>query len=309
MLCGIPAAGAPAPCDRGPNVLDEWRGFDSRHPEFRRPTLIAVDPSGSVYLLDQELYLIRQFSALGAFQKTWELPGEEHASFMTAMAASKKFLYVSDGSVIYQFFPDGSVGIWNRASCPNGLVVDRKGNVFVAAARTRSWNGYHDMFPMPNRPRKPPKTRNLPVRSAAGEAEGIWKLSSVGEVLDHWDLPSWPLAMAEDGILYAVEPDSGGEMLRIAPSGVTRIPCHLSLDPARPLRSIAVSQEGHLFVSELKDVVEADLQGNVLRRWCELGPGRDPLDRPTGCAVDGKGNLYVTDPYKHRVLKFDLAKH
>jgi DNA-binding beta-propeller fold protein YncE len=101
-LFALAAQGAPpSPCDRGPDVLQEWNGFDSRHPEFRQPTLIAVDPSGSVYLLDQDLYLVRQFSPEGVFLKTLELPGEERASFMIAM--------------------DG----------PTGCAVDRNGNLYV----------------------------------------------------------------------------------------------------------------------------------------------------------------------------------
>jgi DNA-binding beta-propeller fold protein YncE len=312
-LAGLGSASSsdasPAPCDAGPKAIQEWKGIDARHPSFHTPTLIAVDPVGNVYLLDQKAYQLLEFSADGMFQKIWELPAEEtrgdpRSYFFIAIAASDSFLYLSSRGVTFQYFKDGSIAQWNFGSCRNGLAVDRDGALYVSMANNRD-SPYAEMGAV--REKKATDIKERLDVLPENERGGIWRLSSDGRVLDHWDAPPWPIALGNDGTLYAIEPENGGALLRIKDKKTEIRMCQLGLESTTTLRSVAVSPQGHLFVNDYKKVVEADGQGNVLRRWCDPGPEYDLIDSPGNLTVGPQGHLYVVDYFKSRVLKFDLG--
>lgn len=290
---------APTPCDPGPQAIQEWKGYDVRHPQFRRVSSIAVAPSGSVFLLDHELYLIREFSPDGTFLKTWDLP-EYEGEAMVAMAASDSFLYVSDGHCTFQIFKDGSIARWLRGAVDNGLATDQSGNLYVSTSLSRL--KYLEVM----RNHVKPDYYKTMHDSLTSEL-GIWKLNSDGRVVDHWAAPAWPITVHKNGALYGVEPDSGGAIFTMVNGKTGVLPCHLGLKGTAMSRSLAVSPIGHFFVNDYQKVVEIDEQGNVLRRWCDPGPHYDPLDVPGSLSVDTTGHLYVADYYKSRVLKFDLG--
>ncbi|HYV50911.1 MAG TPA: hypothetical protein VE910_03330 [Dongiaceae bacterium] len=299
LILNVPAFGAPPPpCDPGPKAVQEWKGYDARHPQFRKVSTIAIAPSGSVFLLDQELHVIREFSTDGRFLKNWELPDDSEA--LVAMAASDSFLYVSDGHVTYQLFGDGSIATWTRGAAPSGLAVDELGHVFISAST-------HRMLTLDAmRRHMTPKDVEEMEDSIAKEL-GIWKLTSRGDVLAYWQAPPWPITVARDGTLYAVEPKSGKSFLRLGGKTPEVKTCRMDLQQTMVYRAIAVSSEGHLFVNDRENVVETDAKGKVIRRWCDAEPGYEPLSAPGSLGIDSKGYLYVVDYFKSRVLKFDLG--
>jgi hypothetical protein len=48
-----------------------------------------------------------------------------------------------------------------------------------------------------------------------------------------------------------------------------------------------------------------DGSGTFLTKWGSSGTGDGQFDHPVGVAVDGLGNVYVTDGFNHRNQKFD----
>lgn len=283
----------------------EWKGIDARHPSFHQPHLICVDPSNNVFILDQLQYRILQFSPDGTFQKAWELPGDEWVPMWRAIAAADSFLYASTSSGTYQFFPDGSVAHWNFGTCVNGLAVDPDGNLIVSVSRRAGWSS--DGRLGTDRERTPPPIRQRLDILPKEEQEGIWMLTSQGEILKHWKTPGWPIAMGKEGAIYAVEPDSGADFVRIHGEKIEFRECGLKLTSVGLLRGIAVSEQGNIFVNDRHNVVEMDPRGRVVRRWCELGPSFDPIGEPRSLAVDGQDNLYLIDGFKTRILKFRLG--
>ncbi len=135
---------------------------------------------------------------------------------------------------------------------------------------------------------------------------GIWKLNSKGEVLKHWNTPTWPITVDKQGTLYAIEPESGGALFTLSDEPVFKT-YGLKLERGLGYRCLAVAQGGHVFTTADKNVVELDAQGNVLRRWCDPGPEYDPIRTPISLSVDGQDHLYVVDYHNSRVLKFDLG--
>ena len=45
--------------------------------------------------------------------------------------------------------------------------------------------------------------------------------------------------------------------------------------------------------------------GTFIRKWGSLGAGNGELNTPEGIAVDGRGDIYVSDSWNDRVQKFD----
>jgi DNA-binding beta-propeller fold protein YncE len=63
---------------------------------------------------------------------------------------------------------------------------------------------------------------------------------------------------------------------------------------------------GELYITDPEQgrVIVYNLEGEPLEAWGERGTGDGQFGKPLGIAVDNKGNIYVTDPYNHRVQKF-----
>ncbi|HET9234252.1 MAG TPA: hypothetical protein VFP10_08950, partial [Candidatus Eisenbacteria bacterium] len=159
-----------------------------------------------------------------------------------------------------------------------------------------------------DRERKPPPVRQRLDILPKEEQEGIWRLTSQGEILKHWEIPGWPVAVDQKGAIYAVEPDSGADFVRIDGEKIEFRECNLKLESVGLLRGVAVSEQGNIFVNDQHNVVEMDPAGRVLRRWCELGPSFDPIGDPRSLVVDSQDNLYLIDGFKTRVLKFHLGE-
>jgi len=51
-------------------------------------------------------------------------------------------------------------------------------------------------------------------------------------------------------------------------------------------------------------VVKFDGKGAVQAVWGQYGSDQSSLNLPTGIAVDGAGNVYVTDSNNHRLVKY-----
>jgi DNA-binding beta-propeller fold protein YncE len=79
--------------------------------------------------------------------------------------------------------------------------------------------------------------------------------------------------------------------------------------PAGP-NGIALDSAGHVYVVSMfrhaHYVQKFDTSGHLLREWAANGSGAGEFnDGASGIAVDGRGNLYVTDPNNYRIQKFD----
>jgi uncharacterized protein (TIGR03663 family) len=82
-------------------------------------------------------------------------------------------------------------------------------------------------------------------------------------------------------------------------------------------RAVAVDSGGRIYVADSGNnrVQIFDSNGTFLRQWgstCKLdtgegcqGDGRGQFNEPWGIAVDGQGNVYVSDTWNHRIQKFD----
>lgn len=77
----------------------------------------------------------------------------------------------------------------------------------------------------------------------------------------------------------------------------------------RPLSCCVDAQRGAAYIVDYgyrnDRVIKYTLDGTFVREWGTNGAEPGQLQRPSGVAVDGFGNVYVADACNHRIQKFD----
>ena len=121
--------------------LQSWGKFGSDQGELSYPRGIAISNDGVVYVADTENHRIQQFTTDGEFLSSFGIygPGDGRLKTPVDVALGENYVYVSDlgNSKIEKYTLEGiSVATLDYtfggyAITPNGLTVDRDGNVYV----------------------------------------------------------------------------------------------------------------------------------------------------------------------------------
>jgi DNA-binding beta-propeller fold protein YncE len=246
--------------------------------QFNIPDGVAVDSAGNVYVADRLNNRIQKFTAGGRFLDAWGGP---------------------PGAAIRQF------------NAPYGVAVDGLGHVYVADTQNNrvqklsstgrflaTWghNGGDGTPGIGNGEFTDP--RGIAVDDAGDVYVAdhgnnrIQKLSPTGRFLARWGA-------------------NGGDGTPGSADGEFRIP-----------RGIAIDHAGHVYVADKGNnrIQELSRTGRFMRRWGANGGDGSPgagdgqFNLPYNIAIDGAGDLYVTDVLNHRVQKFSptgrfLAKY
>ncbi|MEA2285259.1 MAG: tripartite motif-containing protein 71 [Solirubrobacteraceae bacterium] len=270
-------AGAPA-ADGAFAPLLTWGAGGPNAGLFNIPDGVAVDSAGHVYVADRLNNRIQKFTAAGRFLDLWGGP---------AGAADRQF------------------------NAPYGVAVDGLGHVYVADTQNNriqklsstgrflaKWghNGGDGTPGVGNGEFTDP--RGVAVDDAGNVYVAdhgnnrVQKLSPTGRFLARWGA-------------------NGGDGTAGSGNGEFRIP-----------RGIAVDHAGHVYVADKGNhrIQELSATGRFMRRWGAHGGDGTPgagdgeFNLPYNIALDGAGDLYVTDVLNHRIQKFSptgrfLAKY
>jgi RHS repeat-associated protein len=268
--------------------------------QFQAPWGIAINQStGNVYVADKGNNRIEELSSSGAFVATFGTSGSGALSEPTADALdSSGDVWVSDWghNRLVEFSAEGSFireagsnGTGNgKISGPGGLVVS-EGSVFVADY----YNSRIDQF------------------STSGASLG--QFGSKGSGAGQFKEPYAVTANPSTGALYVAD-TSNNRIQELSPAGrflaqwQTWGPSHQLSDPT----GLAVGAAGKLYVS--------DPSGNQVSSWTppeagaahlsyasqlgSSGSGNGQFSTPINTAIDGEGNLWVTDCGNNRIEKF-----
>ena len=244
---------------------------------FSSPQSVAVDGSGNVYVADSYNHKIRKVTSAGV------------VSTLAGAATS--------GSA------DG-IGTSAGFANPTGVTVDPSGNVFVA-------DHYN------NKIRKITPAGMVITVAGSGNQRGNDGAGAEAS----FTRPNGLVVDASGNIIVA---DSTNRIRKISPAAVVSTLAGRSLSkdgigaeanfdsPA----SVAVDASGNVFV--------ADSTNSIIRKISPLGAVSTiagsgnigtadgigtaaSFDRPNGVAVDGSGNLYVSDTYNHKIRKITPA--
>ena len=302
---------------------------------FARPTGVAVDGSGNVFVADFYNDTIRKISSDGAVTT---LAGKARSSgSQEGMGGAARFSHpygvAADGSgnvlvadsynnTIRKIAPAGAVttlagtanaygcadgtGVVARFRFPKGVAVDRSGSVFVAD------DGNNTIRKI---------TPSGAVTTLAGRARSSGSADGTGPAA----LFASPNGVAVDGLGNVFVADDGNHTIRkITPSGaVTTLAGTAGLSGSADgtgaaarfdsLAGVAVDGSGNVFVADdgnhtIRKITPSGavttLAGTAGLSGSADGTGAAArFDSPSGVAVDGSGNVFVADTYNNTIRK------
>jgi len=305
LLTACSAPATPNPCAASPAqaatsqspvslVESAWK-IDGSPNKFNRPTELALDAQGNLYVVDGGNHRIQKFDCTGKFLLMWGSRGSGDGQFLFrdrghygAVAVDREGrVYVADHNYRIQKFDSNGTFIAKWGSQGNGdgqfgdyigLAVDSQGNVYAAD----------------------------PVNHR------IQKFDSNGTFLAKWSPPKCsdfsprPVGIAIDsqGNVYVTDPNShciqkfdsqGTFLTQLGDFSETELPIGIAVD----------TQENVYITDNAYGVIEKfDSNGRLLARWDSSGVPGGQFNSPQGIAVDVQGNVYVVEVSGERIQKF-----
>jgi tripartite motif-containing protein 71 len=307
--CGVPATQLPTSIPPTPTVamtlsptpppkltIEKIWDTNGSPNVFYRPTELALDSQGNIYVIDGGNHRVQKYDKDGNFILMWGSIGAGDGQFLFhaapahygSIAVDKDdYVYVTDhhnrvqkfdsnGNFLMKFgetgYGDGEFAILY------GVAVDDEGNIY-----TTDWSEYE-----------------------------IQKFNSEGEFLQKWEVPSckpggtsFPhnLVVDSQGQIYV--PNANGNCIQKFDNegNLLKQWGELGIDDGQfnqPL-NIALDAQGNIYVSDNENgrIQKFDSNGNFLA-------GYGPFDYPVGIAIDEEGYLYVVEIVLGRFQKLRL---
>ncbi|CAK4868622.1 unnamed protein product [Aphanomyces euteiches] len=282
--------------------------------EFNRPTSVAIDSDGNVYVADMKNDRIQRLEAdtntwsewkeadeLGRFDDPMSIAIDSTGNIYVADTYNFRILKREAATNIWSEWTmpgDGAVDDWGDFSIPFGVSVDSADNLYIADtgndrifkrdATTNEWS------------------RWTSADNTAGTGLGEFYYPTGVAVDSHGNAYVADVQNNRIQKLDAVTntwsewKKNGGE----AGSGLGEFD--------HPF-AVAVDRSDNLFVSDMGNgrVQKLDVSTNQWSEWKQASGGSysdlGAFSYPMGIAVDRHGNVYVADSYNFRIQKLDAA--
>jgi tripartite motif-containing protein 71 len=292
-----------------PPVSFSFGSRGSGEGEFDRPSAVAVDRAGDVYVADGGNHRVQKFDAAGAFLFQFGGWGDGEGQFKTPAAVavdSVGHVYVADrdnhrvqkfdaaGAFLLQFGGSGAGA--GRFHQPRGLAVDSADHVYVLSTggleRFDPVGVLRASLPLVGSPSvfAVDRVGNLILYDPARNTFEV--LDATGRLLARVSAPRCDLVSAAG----CVDPDGPGP----------REPGDGQFHPMGP-QALAVDDLGQLYVADSgnRRIQQLAASGEFLRTVGGSGAAAretgESAGRPAGLALDAAGRLYVADAEQHRV--------
>jgi tripartite motif-containing protein 71 len=271
--------------------LASWGTKGDAPGRFRTPIGLTLDAKGDIYVADNHNNRVQELSPQGTVVRVIGSYGSGPGQFNLPEAVAldaKGDLYVTDfgNNRIEEFSPGGaylrSIGTQGtgpgQLNNPLGLALDTQGNIYVSDygnARIQKF-------------------------SPSGTSLALW--GTIGSAPGQFSQPEG-IAVDASGNVYVAD-TFNNRVQKFSPAGTLLAVSKRTKtkDDTRP-SAIAVDARGRIFVSQYGN-------SHIVRMSADLKPqatvgvfGTSPqlLAFPIGVAVDGSGQVYVTDPLNGRV--------
>ena len=244
---------------------------------FSNPAGVAVDHAGNVFVADTYNHTIRKVTPVGT---NW---------VVTTLAGNPTYSGVSDGTNGDALF-----------SNPAGVAVDNVGNVYVADQNNSTIR------------KVAPVGTNWVVTTLAGNP--MYGGSEDGtNSAAHFSQPAG-VAVDSAGNLYVADTFNNA-IRKVTPVGTNWVVSTLAggIEDFSTVSAVAVDSAGTVFVADLDNhtIRMVTAAGAVTTAGGSAGSygtndgvgGAARFYGPSGVAVDGAGNLYVSDTYNNRISK------
>jgi len=311
MGCGAPARQSPAPIPPAPTIaitlsptlsakptMEKIWDTDGSPNTFYRPTEVAIDAQGNVYIIDGGNHRVQKFDKDGNFILTWGSQGPGDGQFLFqvppahygSIAVDKDgYVYVTDhfnrvqkfdgnGKFLMKFGDTGYAD--GKFYTLYGVAVDDQGNVYTA-----DWTKYE-----------------------------IQEFNSEGKFLQKWEVPSCQLGATpfpqnlivdEQGQLYIT--NDGGDCIQKFDSRGNLLQQWGRTGRGdgqfdKPL-SIALDTQGNIYVTDNGNnrIQKFDSNGKFLAAY-------GPFDYPVGIVMDQEGYVYVVEIEAAQLQKMRLPE-
>lgn len=257
-----------------------------------KPSDIAVDALGRIYVLDADDGMVKVYSPEGAYLK--HLPdGAKALSF--SMARDGIYVADRDSYTISKYdFKDGLLYTFGsmgkgRGQFGNmaGLATDKDMHVFVGDSE----KGIADVFKVESGAPFEPVVRQ-PSRTSVRLEQTV-------------PLPVGKMAWDGKEAIYGIvtdDKDSSKKIVRIVNGTVTG---EIRIKDISP-EAVAVDRSGTVWVLDKKKAILAKLDetGKILLSIGSPGSGRGEFDDPEDFAISSTGTVFVADSGNHRLQAF-----
>src|ERR671924_648670 len=325
------------------------QGKDSR---FNAPEGIALDQQGNVYVVDTDNDRIQKFSANGSFIGELGRHGVQNGTFKNpegiALDQQSNIYVVDTGNNRIEKFssnfsgnfsansPNGTyLAEWgkhgvepdSRFNAPEGIAVDRRGNVYVVDTGNNriqkfsangSFIGKFGSFGTNDASFDAPEgiavdrrgnvyvvdTGNNRIQKFSANGSFIGKFGSFGTNDASFDAPEG-IAVDRRGNVYVV--DTGNSRIqKFSANGsfIGKFGSFGTNDASFDApEGIALDQQGNVYVVDTGNnrIQKFSANGTFLGKFGSFGPGEDQFKYPSGVAVDSQGNIFIADTSNNRV--------
>lgn len=268
--------------------------FDSSN--LIKPTGIAIDSNGDIYVTDYGDSKIKKFDSDGKILQAWGSSGTGNGQFNHPMGIviGPKYVYVADtgNARIQMFDKDGNfIYGWGAYGdeqgmfhTPIALALDESGDLFVADSGRNTIQIFdaHDAY----------TDEIKPLLTDGGNFS-----ATNGIVFDSQN--NYYVSTADNKILKFS--DSGNFMNFYGSSGIEEGRFN---NPT----AIAIDSKGNFYVADTNNhrIQKFDPYGNFILSWGSEGHGVGQFEEPVGLAIDPSDNIYVVDKKTNSIQKFAL---
>lgn len=278
-------------------LTNAWGSTGTGVGQFKRPSAIAVDDSGNVYVTEFDNHRVQKFDAAGRFLTQWGGYGDGDGQFKypSGIAIGNGIVYVVDyGNARVQMFAEdgGFIGKWGRYGSdegefklPHGIAVDGKGFVYVADMG----NSRVQKFGQTGSYVNSWGSRGRDV----GEFISPFDIAISGNTVYVTDINTNTVRQfSEDGNFLGMWGAEGSEKGQF--SGAS---------------GIAADRAGHVFVADISNhrVQTFSSGGLFVMEWGAEDRAAGQLSNPCSIEVGGDGSVYVADYSASKVLKFAIS--
>ncbi|MEW6557506.1 MAG: 6-bladed beta-propeller [Elusimicrobiota bacterium] len=266
--------------------VTKWGTRGTGDGQFDRPTGVAVDSSGNVYVVDTGNFRIQKFNSNGIFILKWGSQGSGDGQFTGPQGITvdkSDNIYITDNNQVKKFSSNGTfITKWGsygwadgQFTNPIGIALDSSGSVYVA------------------------DTGNHRIQKFSSNGTFILKWGNQGTSDGSFNLAFGGIAIDAFDNIYVT--DTWNDRIQKFTSNGIFI---LKWERGHP-RYIAVDLTGNVLTTGGNNKIEKyTSNGKFIAEFGTAGGENGQFLCISGIAIDSYGNVYIADTDNHRIQKF-----
>jgi uncharacterized protein (TIGR03663 family) len=283
-------------------ALLTWGSQGKGQGQFQDPRGIAVDEAGNVYVADSGNHRIQKFDSRGQFITQWGSQGMGSGQFQEPWGIAvdaEGHVYVADtwNHRVQKFDAEGNFLLqWGGYRATGGAAVGEEG--FFWGPRDITIDAVGNVYVT--------DTGNKRVQTFGPDGQFLGQWGGFGVEDGQMDEPVG-IAIDQEGNIYLA--DTWNQRVQKFDQDfnfVSKWPISGWYGESVVNKPYLAAGGDRVYVTDPEGyrVLVFDQGGEFVATFGEYGLDSKSFSLPTGVAVDGEGNVYITDSANHRVMKF-----